>query len=124
MHADKRQRLEEFLRRHERSCRLLTVVHTCNPRAWEVEAGRSGVQSHPELHREPGVILGYLRLTQAWRDGSVVKELSSVPSTQVSPSSEAAITPAPGKDWTPRLAPDGTVLMCSYWLLRTKLSTL
>lgn len=35
------------------------VTHTCNPSIWEVEAGRSGVQGQPQLHREFKTYLGY-----------------------------------------------------------------
>lgn len=65
---------ERFSTDQSRSYQLGVVVHVCDPRAWEVGAGRSGVQSHPELHRELGAILGYTRLRlKGWRVGSVVK---------------------------------------------------
>lgn len=36
-----------------RLCREPDVVaHDCDPRAWEVEAGRSGVQIQPQIHNE------------------------------------------------------------------------
>lgn len=37
------------------------VTHTCNLRTWEVEIGRSWVQSCPQLHSEFKASLGYLK---------------------------------------------------------------
>lgn len=34
----------------------------CNHSTWEVEAGGSGVQSHPQVHQKFQAILGYMRL--------------------------------------------------------------
>ena len=33
---------------------FLLVVYTCNPSTWEVEAGGSGVERQPQLHRGQG----------------------------------------------------------------------
>jgi hypothetical protein len=38
------------------------VVPACDSSTWEVEAGGSGVQSYPHLHRASEARLGYVRL--------------------------------------------------------------
>lgn len=51
-------------------------AHIYNARAWEVTAGRSEVQSYPQLHTEFEASLGYTRASQnieGWREGAVVK---------------------------------------------------
>lgn len=40
-----------------------TVAHTCNPSTYDVEAGGSRVQGHPQLHRQVEIILAYTRLS-------------------------------------------------------------
>lgn len=37
------------------------VIHVCNPRTWELEAGGSGVQGHPRYISESGTILDDMR---------------------------------------------------------------
>lgn len=43
-------------------CLLAIVEHIHNPRTWEVGAGISGVQSHPQLHTEMKTSKGHMRL--------------------------------------------------------------
>lgn len=37
------------------------TAHACNPNTWEGEAGRSDIQSPPQLHSEFEVSLSYMR---------------------------------------------------------------
>lgn len=37
------------------------VVHTCNPRSWKVQAGKSGRQDPPWLHSRSEASLGSMR---------------------------------------------------------------
>lgn len=42
----------------------MSVLNTCNPSTWEVEAGGSEVEGHPWLHKEFEAGLGYMRPKQ------------------------------------------------------------
>lgn len=40
-----------------------SVAHTCKPSTYDMEAGGSRVQDHPQLHRQIEIILAYMRLS-------------------------------------------------------------
>lgn len=48
----------------EQKAKLDVVAQVCHPSTQEMEAGRSGVQDHPPLHREFGSSTDFMRLTQ------------------------------------------------------------
>lgn len=55
---------------HHTNCSWCMAAHSCNSSTMEVEAGGSGIQDYPHLHREFEVSLTtkdpYLTIKQAW----------------------------------------------------------
>lgn len=60
---------------------LSTVAHACNPSPVEVEAGGSGTQGQPLLHKEVEVSLGYSKRMIALVSTLILLNRTLIPTT-------------------------------------------